>query len=177
MAEVIEGIYTKIVHRHPHVFGEADAKDAESVLKNWERLKAEERAAKGKAEASLLDGIVRTLPALTQAEKIQQRAARVGFDWPEIQGVLDKVDEELAEVRSAQTEAEQASELGDLLFAVVNLARWLKVDPESALRDTSRRFRTRFAEIEASARRQGKQVSDLSLDEMEALWQLAKGKE
>lgn len=174
MAEVLETIHTKIVRRHPHVFGDLELKDAQGVLRNWERLKAEERQANGKSEASLLDGVGSALPALLQAEQYQRRAAHVGFDWPDIQGVLDKMEEELQEVHAARDAEERYSEIGDLLFAVVNLARWFKVEPESALRDANRRFRRRFGYIEQQARQQGRSISDLSLDEMEALWQEAK---
>lgn len=174
MADILHGIHTKIVRRHPHVFGEVETKDVQGVLVNWERLKAEERAANGKAEASLLDSVALALPALVQAEQYQLRVARVGFDWPDLQGVLDKLQEELGEVHAAQDGEERAAEVGDLLFAVVNLARWYKVEPESALRQANARFRRRFSHIERSARAQGRKVSDLSLDEMEALWQEAK---
>lgn len=177
MAEVLAGIHTKIVRRHPHVFGEAKAENAKQVLQNWERLKAQERQEKGKAAASLLDGIAPALPALAQAEQIQKRAARVGFDWPDIQGVLDKLEEELGEVHAAADGDERAGELGDLLFAAVNLARWHKVDAESALRETNLKFRRRFAYIEAAARAQGRALNEMSLDEMEALWQAAKSKD
>lgn len=173
-SDVIRGIHNKIVHRHPHVFGEVAAKDAKTVLRNWERLKAEERAANGKAEAGLLDGVSIQLPALVQAEQYQKRAARVGFDWPDVRGVRDKVDEEMGEVDAAETPEERAAELGDLIFAVVNLARWYKVDSESALRETNQRFRRRFSAIEKTARQQGRAIADLSLDEMEAIWQEAK---
>ena len=125
-------------------------------MQNWERLKAAEREANGKAEASLLDGVALALPALVQAEQYQKRAARVGFDWPEIQGVWDKVNEELEEIRNAPDAEARAGEIGDLLFSVVNLARWFKVDPESALREANQRFRQRFAHLEAEARSQGR---------------------
>lgn len=174
MADVLRGIHTKIVHRHPHVFGDLDLRDKQGVLQNWERLKEQERAANGKAEASLLDGVALALPALVQAEQYQRRAARVGFDWPDIQGVLDKLDEELAEVHSAQDTSARAAEIGDLLFAVVNLARWNDVDPESTLREANARFRKRFFYIEQAAKAQGRSISDLSIDEMETLWQEAK---
>jgi tetrapyrrole methylase family protein/MazG family protein len=174
MTDVLRGIHTKIVHRHPHVFGDLELRDKQGVLQNWERLKEQERAANGKAEASLLDGVALAQPALVQAEQYQRRAARVGFDWPDIQGVLDKLDEELAEVHSAQDARARAAEIGDLLFAVVNLARWNDVDPESALREANARFRKRFFHIEQAAKAQGRSISDLSIDEMEAFWQEAK---
>ena len=176
MSDVLEGIHTKIVHRHPHVFGDLDLKNVEGVLLNWERLKEAERNANGKSDTGLLDGVALALPALVQAEEYQKRASRVGFDWSEIQGVIDKVHEELDEVFSATVGERRAAELGDLLFAVVNLARWHGVDAESALREANARFRGRFTQIEAAARQQGRSVSDLSLDEMEALWQAAKKK-
>jgi tetrapyrrole methylase family protein/MazG family protein len=174
MADVLRGVNTKIVHRHPHVFGDVKAADAGAVLKNWERLKAEERASQGKGEASLLDGVSLALPALLQAEQYQKRAHHVGFDWPDVGGVRAKLDEELHEVDAAVGQAEQSFEIGDLLFAVVNLARWFHLDAESALRESNARFYKRFSSIEAAARSQGRAVSDLSLDEMEALWQQAK---
>jgi len=174
MVDVLKGIHTKIVNRHPHVFGDVKLKDSQGVLLNWERLKAEERDADGKAEASLLDGVTHTLPALLQAEEYQQRAARVGFDWPDAQGVLDKLVEELREVKVAADDRERSSEIGDLLFSAVNLARWYNLDPESALREANKRFRKRFSHIERAARIQGKPLAGLSLDEMDALWQQAK---
>jgi tetrapyrrole methylase family protein / MazG family protein len=174
MAGVLSGIHTKIVHRHPHVFGQVAVNGTQDVLQNWEKLKAQERLANGKSEASLLDGIGKTLPALVQAEQYQKRANHVGFDWTEIEGVWRKVQEELAEVRSAADAEARAAEIGDLLFSVVNLARWYQVDPESALREANLRFRKRFAAIERAARQQGRSLSDLSLDEMDAIWQAAK---
>ena len=174
MSDVLYGIYTKIVNRHPHVFGDLKLEDTKGVLLNWERLKEKERAENGKAEASLLDGVAVALPALVQAEQYQKRAARVGFDWPDIQGVLDKLEEELREVNSAEDGDSRADEIGDLIFAVVNLARWYKIDPESALREANERFRKRFFYIEISAHSKGRSITDLSLDEMESLWQEAK---
>jgi tetrapyrrole methylase family protein / MazG family protein len=174
IVDVLRGVNTKIVHRHPHVFGDVQAASAGAVLKNWERLKAEERASQGKGEVSLLAGVSLALPALLQAEQYQKRAHHVGFDWSDVQGVRAKLDEELSEVDAAVGQAEQAAEIGDLLFAVVNLARWLHLDAESALRESNARFYKRFSSIEAAARAQGRAVSDLTMDEMEALWQQAK---
>jgi len=174
MSELLQGIHTKIVRRHPHVFGDLELKDAQGVLQNWERLKEKERHANGNAEASLLDGVALALPALVQAEQYQLRAARVGFDWPDIQGVLDKLEEELLEVHAAQGTDERADEIGDVLFAVVNLARWYNLDPESALRAANQRFKSRFYYIEQAARAQGRSISDMTIDEMEAKWQEAK---
>jgi len=174
MAEVLDGIYKKIVYRHPHVFGDLELDGVDSVLVNWEKLKAEERAANGNAESSLLDGVALALPALVQAVEYQGRAARVGFDWPGIEGVYAKLMEEIGEVRAAKDAATRTAEIGDLFFAAVNLARWLEVDAESALREANERFRQRFSQIELAARNRGCSVEDLTLEEMEAIWQSAK---
>jgi tetrapyrrole methylase family protein/MazG family protein len=176
--QVIKGIYDKIIRRHPHVFGDWQVQGVENVLQNWEKLKAEERSEQheenGGIERGLLDGVELALPALAQAEEIQRRAARVGFDWPDSSGVVDKINEECQELLHAEDLASQADELGDLLFAVVNLARHYEIDAESALRETNTRFRRRFAHIEHSARTLGKTLDELTLDEMEAYWQEAK---
>lgn len=178
IAQVLKSIYDKIVRRHPHVFGDWKVSGVENVLQNWEKLKAEERAEEhienGGPEKGLLDGVALALPALSQAEEIQRRAARVGFDWPDTRGVVAKINEECHELMNAEDLASRSDELGDLLFAVVNLARHYEIDAESALRETNTRFRKRFAHIEQAARSQGKTISDLSLDEMESLWQEAK---
>jgi tetrapyrrole methylase family protein/MazG family protein len=174
MADVLRSIHSKIVRRHPHVFGDVDIQEVQGVLRNWEKLKAEERELNGKGASGALDSVALALPALVQAAEYQQRAARLGFDWPEIQGVLNKLEEELAEVHAAADDQSRRGEIGDLLFAVVNLARWFNVDAEAALRETNQRFKQRFAFIEQSARLQGRLVSELTLDEMEALWQQAK---
>ncbi|OGN93963.1 MAG: nucleoside triphosphate pyrophosphohydrolase [Chloroflexi bacterium RBG_13_48_10] len=178
MAQVLKSIYDKIIRRHPHVFGDWKVEGVDHVLQNWEKLKADERAAthleNGGTEKGLLDGVAHALPALSQAEEIQSRAARVGFDWPDARGVVDKIDEECHELLGAEDLSSRTGELGDLLFAVVNLARHFEIDAESALRETNTRFRKRFAHIERSARSQGKAVNDLSLEEMEKYWQEAK---
>ncbi len=171
--QVVQGIYSKIVRRHPHVFGDAEITDADGVLANWEKLKEQERGKK-KEGKGLLDGIPLALPALSQAQEYQDRAARVGFDWPEIEGVLEKIAEEVEEVKRATNAEELADEIGDLLFALVNLARWKKVDAESALRGTNMKFKRRFGYVEQGAKKQDRELSALSLDEMEALWQEAK---
>lgn len=173
-AAAIQGISAKLIHRHPHVFGDLQVSGEQAVLVNWERLKAQERAANGEQEKSLLDGVSIALPALTQAQEYQDRAARVGFDWNEIGGVIDKVHEEVAEIQAAGSVDERAAELGDLFFALVNLARWHKVDAESALRAANERFRTRFSWVEKSARNLDRQLSDMTLAEMDALWEQAK---
>ncbi len=175
--DVVRGIHQKIVRRHPHVFGALKVEGVEGVLRNWERLKQAEREANGQEERSLLAGVPLALPALTQAQELQDRAARVGFDWPQIEPVWAKVHEELDEVRSAPDETAREKELGDLLFAVVNLARWYKVDAESALRATNQRFRQRFAYIEQRARELGRSLSEMTLAEMDAFWEEAKDNE
>jgi tetrapyrrole methylase family protein/MazG family protein len=174
IADSLHGINTKLVRRHPHVFGDLEVNGTEAVLQNWEKLKAEERKTKGQAEKSLLDGISKSLPALAQAAEYANRAARVGFEWPDIRDALAKVDEELAEVHAAEAPADRQDEIGDLLFAVANLARWYDVDPESALRQAGLRFRQRFGYIEAAARNSGRPVNELQIDEMLALWAQAK---
>lgn len=177
LAEVIQGINRKIVRRHPHVFGEVQVSGVEGVLRNWQKLKEEERALNGQTQPkSILEGVPQSLPALSQAQEVQSRAARVGFDWSEIQPVLDKVFEEINEVQTAKDEVEREKELGDLLFAVVNLARWYKVDAESALRAANRRFRQRFAHIEERARQTGRELNSMSLEEMDRWWDEAKRK-
>ena len=175
MAEIVRGVHAKIVRRHPHVFGDVKLHDAEGVLQNWERLKAAERHAHGELEKGLLDSVALALPALVQAQTYQERAARVGFDWRDIQGVLDKVKEEMGEVLAAVDREARAAELGDLLFSVVNLARWYQVDAESALREANARFRKRFAYIEKAARNEARNLQDMTLEEMDAYWEAAKG--
>ena len=137
-------------------------------------MKADERLNNGDPEKGMLGGVPLALPALIQAQEYQDRAARVGFDWPEIEGVLEKIAEEIQEVRDAADEGQLADELGDLFFALVNLARWKKIDAEAALRGTNTRFRKRFDYVEAGAKKQARQMSDLTLNEMEALWHEAK---
>jgi tetrapyrrole methylase family protein/MazG family protein len=173
--EVIQGIYSKIVRRHPHVFGDVKLEGVSGVLANWEKLKEQERKDK-KQEKGLLDGVPVAIPALEQAQEYQDRAARVGFDWPEIEGVLEKVKEEIDEIKNAETDFELASEIGDLFFALVNLARWKHIDAESALRGTNMKFKKRFADVEQGAKKQEKTLSELSLEEMDALWNDAKRK-
>lgn len=176
VSQVIQGIHSKIVRRHPHVFGDVKLDGVDDVLENWEKLKEKERGKK-KDGKGVLDGVPLILPALSQAQEYQDRAARVGFDWPEIDGVLDKVKEEIEEIKRAETDFELASEIGDLFFVLVNFARWKKVDAESVLRGTNAKFKKRFAYVEQGAKRQGRNLSELSLDEMESLWQEAKRRE
>ncbi len=173
MSDVLHGITTKLISRHPHVFGDLELKDADAVIANWEHLKAGERKAKGE-ERGVLDGVAAALPALSQAETYTARAARVGFEWPNIEGVLGDVAEEIKELKAAESAEEKRAEFGDILFALVNLARWLKIDPEAALRAANARFKRRFAYVEAGARAQGRAMKDMTLEEMDALWEEGK---
>jgi len=172
MRDILEGINTKIVFRHPHVFKDWVAKDEKQVIQNWETLKEQERESNG--GQGLLDGVPNSYPALAQAQALQERAARVGFDWKDLAPVLDKIDEELEEIRNAQNEEERAKETGDLLFALVNFIRWQKIDAESVLRQTNAKFRKRFAYIEKTAKSTGKQLQKMTLEEMDVLWEQAK---
>ena len=180
--DVATAIADKMIRRHPHVFGDASVENATAQTKAWEEVKAEERRLKGKAEReSLLDDVPVALPALTRAEKLQKRAARGGFDWPETCQVLGKLDEELGELR-AELEAGAAhnrleDELGDVLFTIANFARHLKIDPEEALRRTNRKFECRFRSIEQVLEKENRSMNEMPLDELETLWQAAKGVE
>ena len=174
--DVAESINAKMVRRHPHVFGDMKVDSAEAQTANWETIKAEERKHKQK-DTSVLADVPAALPALMRAQKLQARAARVGFDWPTHDGVRAKIREELAEVEDAIASGDSAhvaEELGDLLFAVVNLARFMNVDAETALRDANQKFNRRFRAVESGL---GKPMEDATLDEMEALWNDAKQKE
>jgi len=173
--EVIGHVVDKLIRRHPHVFGELEVAGREEVLRNWEFIKRQERETGGQVGRSMLDGVAASLPALARAQALQDRASRVGFDWEDVAGVLGKVEEELAEFRAAQTADEQKHEIGDLLFSLVNLARWLDVDAESALREANDRFTARFKKVEARAAEQGRALTEYSLDELDAFWQVAKG--
>ncbi len=176
--DIVASIVEKLVHRHPHVFGEVEVSDADEVLHNWERIKAEERKTLGK-RTGVLGGVPRSLPALGRAERVGEKAAKVGFDWPNRAGPRAKVDEELVELDEAVAAGDQtqiAAELGDVLFALVNLARHLEVDPEAALRGTVERFTERFAQVERRVEEEhgGFATKGLSLDVLEAFWQEAK---
>jgi ATP diphosphatase len=177
-ADVVDAINDKLVRRHPHVFADVKFENEQAVHDNWEKSKAAERDQKSVSEkASLLAGVAQSLPALKRAQKLQKRAARVGFDWPQVAPVLDKLDEEITELRAALAagdKAAQQEELGDLLFTCVNLARHLDVDSEEALRQCNRKFEQRFGYIERSLQQQGREMSACSSDELEDLWQAAK---
>jgi tetrapyrrole methylase family protein / MazG family protein len=179
LAEVIAGIEAKLKRRHPHVWGDWQVNDSAEVLRNWERLKQDEKrqgSAGHDRPDSLLAGIPPTLPALARSQKIQTKAAATGFDWPDIGGVLAKVMEEIEEVRVADDQAARQQELGDVLFVVVNLARWLKVDAESALREANARFSRRFAVVEQLVAERGLAWPALSFAELDALWEEAKAR-
>lgn len=180
-ADVVAGICAKMLRRHPHVFGEADLADEGSVRANWEREKAAERARKHAGGAGALADVAQALPALLRAEKLQRRAARVGFDWDSVDGVLAKVEEELQECRDVLAGEEEPTrrvhEVGDLLFSCVNLARHLGVDAEQALRAANHRFERRFAAVEAGLAAEGKTPGSEVREDMERLWERAKAAE
>jgi len=187
--DVIDQVHEKMVRRHPHVFGETTAGDSAEVLRNWEAIKAEEKRAAGKAsgrkaDASILDGVSTKAPALMEAHQLSTKAARVGFDWENVEDIFAKLQEEVDELRaaiSAHTDSKDEAdhtrvreEIGDLLFVITNIARHLKVEPEAALKLTNRKFRQRFGYIEQQLRARGKTFDAMSLDELEELWQEAK---
>ena len=207
--DVLDTLSNKLIHRHPHVFGDTKANDSAEVLKNWEVLKAEEKQEKqkrknlhnggeespGKPEL-LLEGVSSKMPALQEAHKLSSKAAHVGFDWPTVQGLFEKLSEETHELQehlkdlpSVHTHSTQKpeiprelrqhveDEIGDLFFVLVNIARYLSVDPESALRKTNRKFRRRFGWLEEKLREQGRSLEEATLEEMESLWQQAKTQE
>jgi tetrapyrrole methylase family protein/MazG family protein len=202
IADVIREIYEKMIRRHPHVFGEKRAKNAAEVLRNWELIKAEERKKKEEKEEgkdsprsgsrssfsssssstsspSILDGVPHTLPALLQALQLTRKAARIGFDWDSVDGIFDKLNEETHELRTVLSGSEQIpaqieGELGDILFVVVNLARFLHIDPEIALKKTSAKFSQRFREMERLARDQGTTLAKVPRPQMESLWDQSK---
>lgn len=176
MDDVADGICKKMIYRHPHVFGSVEVKNSDEVLTNWDALKQKEKHQKSTTET--LESVARSLPGLIRAEKVQHKAAKVGFDWDEVSGALDKVREETAEVaRAIDGDGNPSEELGDLLFAVVNVARFLKTDPEDAINRTTDKFIRRFARVEQAAKDAGRSLSEMSLAEMDALWDAAKQKE
>jgi len=171
----VDAITEKLIRRHPHIFGDGSAKTANDVKRRWDEIKAEEKKSKGEAPRGRLESVPRNLPALVEAQQISSKAAAVGFDWENAGQVLEKLDEELRELAKAREQGSQAElegEVGDLLFVLVNLARFLKVDPEQALRGTNAKFRKRFAYVESRATLPGAPI-----EEMEALWQDAKSTE
>ena len=188
VAEVIREIHDKMIRRHPHVFGKTHAKDSAEVLRNWEQIKAEERRSSNKKhdsksgksepkEASLLDGVSHALPATLEGFQLTRKASRIGFDWENASGVFEKMEEETEELKRAYQEQQQQrmeEELGDLLFAAVNLSRFLKIDPEIALKKANAKFSRRFREMEKLARENGREFKDLPREEMEVLWEAVK---
>jgi tetrapyrrole methylase family protein/MazG family protein len=170
LGDVVRGINTKLIHRHPHIFGAKKVKDAEEVALNWEFLKQEER----EADTSILESVPKKMPALGYADEIQSRVARVGFDWENIEGVIDKLAEEVREYQCASSEAERVQEFGDILFTLVNIARRQGVDSEAALREANRRFYRRFTYMEGLCRQRGLSFDKLSFDEQNSLWEEAK---
>lgn len=186
--DVVQGITEKMIRRHPHVFGDEQARSARSAKGMWEKIKAREKTERRAAKIAagiaadeptgLLDSVPLPLPALTRALKLQEKAATVGFDWSEAAPILDKIEEEIGELRQAMAAGDHAAsedEFGDVLFALVNLGRKLKLDPEKALAGTNHKFSKRFRFIEKTLEERGKSLADASLDEMEAIWQAAKG--
>jgi MazG family protein len=198
ISDVIESVHTKMVRRHPHVFGDTKAATSSEVLKNWEQIKASERAAAddgkkrtspspGHTAGGMLTDVPRSFPAVLEAYQLTRRASRIGFDWPDISGILDKLDEERRELQSLivtnsansthserQTSARIEEEIGDLLFAGVNIARFLGIDPEIALKKANRKFRNRFDYMEDAASAEGKQFADLSREHKEEMWNRSK---
>jgi MazG family protein len=195
LADVQAAIGSKIVRRHPHVFGESDARTVSDVNRQWERIKAAERAEQARSEAapnetdpasdalpkagikSALDGISPSMPALAASQEMQERAANLGYDWPSIDGVLDKVREELDELARAETPEQRAEEFGDLLFVLVNVGRKQGIEAEAALRAANRKFRSRFRSVERQAAEQGVALRDLDFEALDGLWHAAKAEE
>jgi MazG family protein len=178
LAEIVERVTDKMVRRHPHVFGDDDAATAGAVLRSWEAIKAKEREEKGKDDESMLDSVHRGLPAVMEAFQVTTKVSRVGFDWKDAGGAIDKLDEEAHELKSAIAASSGHDavyeEVGDLLFAAVNVARLAGVDPESALKAANRKFRRRFGEVEKRLRADGRKPADSTLEEMDRLWDEAK---
>jgi len=180
VGSALDAVNQKLIRRHPHVFGEQSAETASDVNRIWGEIKAAEKKDKGKDDTGLLDSVPRSMPGLIEAQQIASRAARVGFDWENPEQVIDKLHEELGELAEARRNASPAeleNEIGDLLFVLVNLARFVKVDPEQALRKTNAKFRARFGYIERKLAERGRKLPDSNIAEMEELWQEAKGQE
>ena len=169
--DVFGGIIDKLRRRHPHVFGDAEAGDADEVMANWQAIKRSERRQAGE---SILDGVPKSMPALAHAQAVQQRAAHAGFDWDDVSGVLDKLAEEMGELAESESADEREAEFGDVLFAAVNAARWMDLDAEESLRKANARFYRRFVLMEEMCRERGLSFEELALDDKERLWQEAK---
>lgn len=180
LADVANAIADKLERRHPHVFGDAKASNSTQVLENWAKLKAQERKAKNGHVGSVLDGVPKDAPGLQRAERLTEKASRIGFDWPDVSGVVDKLDEEVAELKEAMASKDKAAlehELGDVLFSLANLGRHLGIAPEDAMRAANRRFTSRFHVVEKGLEAQGVAFGEASLDQMNALWDQAKAAE
>jgi tetrapyrrole methylase family protein/MazG family protein len=176
LTDVYRSIAAKIVRRHPHVFGGVEVSGEQQVVSNWENIKADERAERGKADEGAFGGVARALPALPASREIQERAASLGWDWDAIDGVWEKVGEELEELRAAEGHDERLHEIGDVLFALVNLGRWMKVDPEEALRAANHRWVERYRRVEGLAAERGLDLDAMSLAEKDELWDQVKGR-
>ncbi len=177
IADSLDAINAKLVRRHPHVFAAGSAKTAEDVKRKWDQIKDQEKAGRGEADRTLLEGVPRSMPALVEAQQITSKASQVGFDWQSVDQVFDKMKEELNELTAARqtgVREDVEDEFGDVLFVMVNLARFLKIDPEQALRRTNAKFRKRLAYVELQLRERGKRLNDSNIEEMEGLWQEAK---
>lgn len=171
--DVADGVCKKLIFRHPHIFGDVKVGSTDEILSNWDDLKRKEK--KQETDTSTLESVSKSLPSLIRAQKLQKKAAKVGFDWPDVSGALDKVEEELAEVRAAiGGNGDIEEEIGDLIFAVTNVSRFVKVDSERAAEKTCNKFVRRFADMEKQAAAKGKNLSDLTLSELDALWDKAK---
>ena len=171
--DVADGVCKKLIFRHPHIFGDVKVGSTDEILSNWDDLKRKEK--KQETDTSTLESVSKSLPSLIRAQKLQKKAAKVGFDWPDVSGALDKVEEELAEVRAAiNGNGDIEEEIGDLIFAVTNVSRFVKVDSERAAEKTCNKFVRRFADMEKQAAAEGKNLSDLTLSELDALWDKAK---
>lgn len=176
MDDVADGICKKLIFRHPHIFGSTEVDSTEEILNNWDELKKKEKSQQTVTDS--LESVARSLPGLIRADKVQKKAAKAGFDWDDIGGAIDKVREEIDEVEAARGgQGDLEDEIGDLLFAVVNVSRFAKVEPEHAMERACDKFIHRFARVEAQAAREGRDLQDMTLDELEALWQRAKTEE
>lgn len=170
ITDVLNSICEKLIRRHPHIYGDVQADDAEAVKRNWEQIKQAESGGK----KSVLDGVPKSMPSMVKALRMQEKAAQVGFDWPSKNDVWDKVEEELKEFKEAEHKHEKEDEFGDLLFSLINYSRWMDINPDDALEKTNKKFIERFTAIESHAKSQGRTIADMNLNEMEEVWQKAK---
>lgn len=170
ITDVLNSICEKLIRRHPHIYGDVKAEDEEAVKRNWEQIKQQESGGK----KSVLDGVPKSMPSMVKAVRMQEKAAQVGFDWPAKNDVWEKVEEELNEFKAAENQADKEEEFGDLLFSLINYSRWMKINPDDALEQTNRKFIQRFTSIETEAKKQGRDISDMTLSEMDKIWDKAK---